>query len=137
MEMEFNIKTFKTLGAKRYLFEKENGELVLTISGVSKKSGMNYLKWKYKTTNNIFKHFEEDLKFPATYNDNGVIKKGCGKLTHTYIDNYMSDYVTDYLGNTAIYCEFSAVHLEDTTYVMSLAEDFKNYLLGIKVSWIV
>ena len=99
------------------------------------------MKWKYKTTKKIFDNFKEGLTFPATY-DVKVGKetktlKGSGKLTHTYIDEYMTGYVTDYLGNTYGYCEFSAVHLEATSYVMSLTEDFKNYLLGNEMSWIV
>lgn len=36
-------KTFKTIGAKRYLYEYENGELNFTISGVNKHYGVPYL----------------------------------------------------------------------------------------------
>ena len=119
------------------IYEKEDGSMVLTISGVNKKEGLEYLYYKFKTTQNIFKNFKEGLIFPAIYEDNGVRKKGCGKLTHTYLDDYMNGYATDYLGNEGIYCEMSGVHLEDTSYNMSLSDTFKKYLEGVKMSWIV
>lgn len=113
--------------------------MVLTVSGVSKKDGLEYLKYKFKTTINIFKNFKEGLIFPAEYEikETHEIKNGCGKLTHTYLDEYMSGYLVDYLGNEGTYSEFSGVHLENTSYNMSLSEQFKNYLLGVKMSWIV
>lgn len=138
-DFEGRLNRFKTLGAKRYLYEKEDGHMVLTISGVSKTLGLEYLQYTYKTTQKIFDNFKEGLIFPATYkkkNDN-TIYKGCGKLTHTYLDDYMSGYLTDYQGKTYAYCEFSGVHLENTSYNMSLSEQFKNYLKGVKMSWIV
>lgn len=138
-EFEGRLNRFKTLGAKRYIYEKEDGSLMLTISGVNKTEGLNYLLYKFKTTENIFKNFKEGLIFPAIYYDKNEKKnkKGCGKLTHTYLDDYMSGYITDYLGNEGTYCEMSGVHLEDTSYNMSLSETFKNYLKGVKMSWIV
>ena len=137
-EFEGRLRTFKTLGAKRYLYEKEDGTLLLTVSGVSKKEGLEYMKWKFKTTKNIFKNFTENLIFPAIYYDeNNVKHKGCGKLTHTYLDEYMSGTITDYLGVEYGYCEFSGIHLEDTSYNMSIAEQFKQYLKGVKMSWVV
>lgn len=138
-DFEGRLKRFKTLGAKRYLYEKENGEMVLTISGVSKELGMEYMRYKFKTVEGIFKNFKEGLIFPATYTkpNDPTIYKGCGKLTHTYLDDYMSGTITDYLGNEYGYCEFSGVHLENTSYNMSLSEQFKNYLKGASMSWIV
>lgn len=42
-ELEKPYKTFKTIGAKRYLYEYPNGELWFTVSGVNKKHGVPYL----------------------------------------------------------------------------------------------
>ena len=126
---------FKTLGAKRYMYEVDN-EIHITIAGVNKKSGIKYLYNKFKTNDNIFKNFKEDLYFPSsyTYKEDGIIKEdnGSGKLLHTYIDNYMEGEVIDYMGNKYIYNEQSGVHLENTDYTLSLDNEFKNLLLGIK-----
>ncbi len=129
-DFEGDYTRFKTLGAKRYIYE-ENGEIHLTISGVKKTSGVAYLKHKYKTNDNIFKHFEENLVFPAEYCGNdGEIECASGKLCHTYLDNHMNNYVTDYLGNTYVYEEYSGVHMEATSYEMTLDEIFRMYILG-------
>ena len=127
---------FKTLGAKRYIYE-QNGDIHITIAGVSKKSGADYLKWKFKTNDEIFRHFKNQLVFPSSYINNDVELPGSGKMCHTYIDDYMCDYVTDYLGNEEIFCEYSGVHLEATEYSMSLDSDFISLLLGRKESYMI
>lgn len=124
---------FKTLGAKRYMYE-ENNKIHITISGVSKVSGVDYLYWKYKNNNNIFKHFKENLNFPASYGKDE--KNGSGKLLHTYIDNYTCGYITDYLGTTHKYSEYSAIHLEPTSYDLNIERAFMDYILGIKGDFI-
>ena len=42
-EIEKPYKQFKTIGAKRYLYEYRNGELSFTVSGVNKRYGVPYL----------------------------------------------------------------------------------------------
>ena len=122
---------FKTLGAKRYMMN-QGDDLKITIAGVNKKTGVEYLKYKYKTMYNIFTHFDNDLVFPATYNDNGVEKQGSGKNTLTYLDNDQVGYVTDYLGNTEKYHELSSIHMESTSYSLSMADIYLAYLKGVK-----
>ena len=130
-EYEGDYELFKTLGAKRYMMS--NGEdLKITIAGVSKKTGVEYLKYKFKNIKDIFINFDENLVFPATYNDKGITKKGSGKMTHTYIDIETKGLVTDYLGNVAPYHELSSVHLENTSYSLSMAQVYLDYLKGIK-----
>lgn len=46
-EIEDSYKQFKTIGAKRYIYEYENGELLFTISGVNKHYGVPYLIKEY------------------------------------------------------------------------------------------
>lgn len=120
---------FKTLGAKRYMYVQKE-ELHITIAGVGKKAGAEYLLWKYKTIDNVFNHFNEGLVFPSSYGEEG--KNASGKLCHTYIDGYVSGYITDYLGKTSRFEEYSLVYLEPTEYSLSLDEAFKNYILGLK-----
>ena len=52
-DYEGNYSRFKTLGAKRYMYEIDN-DIHITVAGVSKKSGSEYLKYKYKTNDKIF-----------------------------------------------------------------------------------
>lgn len=121
---------FKTLGAKRYMTE-QNGEMGITIAGVSKQAGIQYLKHTYGSNTKIFNAFEESLEFPAYYNYNGVEANGSGKLCHTYIDTYMEGEIIDYLGEKYVYNEQSGVHMDNTEYTLSLDAEFRNRILGI------
>lgn len=110
---------FKTLGAKRYMTEKD-GSLSITVSGVNKRYAVPYLLKMYKDP---FKAFEDDLKIPADYT---------GKMTHTYIDDVQDGYMTDYQGHTAHYHELSSVHLEKCEYSLSLSDAYLDLLMGFK-----
>ena len=124
---------FKTLGAKRYMTER-NGEIEITIAGVSKKAGVEYLKYKHKTNDKIFEAFTEDLYFPPHYDNDGKDENGSGKLCHTYIDDLYEGEIIDYTGNKWKYREESAVHLENTEYSLSLDFMFKQLLNNVKDS---
>ena len=50
-EIEKPYKVFKTIGAKRYLYEYRNGELWFTVSGVNKKNGIPYLLKQFSNPN--------------------------------------------------------------------------------------
>ena len=121
-DREHSIQKFKTLGAKRYLCYYGDKDFMLTCAGLSKSNGVSYLIEKHRTTANIFDAFKDNMMIPAEYT---------GKKTHTYLDNEMVGYVTDYLGNTALYHEHSGIHLSDCSFILSLSEMFKDYLLGI------
>ena len=110
---------FKTLGAKRYITEK-NDNITLTCAGVGKKAGANYLQKTYGKK--AIEHFTNKLIFPVGE---------CGKLTHTYLDDPQTGYVKDYNGNVGKYCELSSVHLENGFYNMNLAENFIEFLYKI------
>lgn len=127
---------FKTLGAKRYMTEK-NGEISITIAGVGKEAGLRYLRHTYGDNTNIFNAFVENLHFPSTYDRNGIEDNGSGKLCHTYIDEYMEGEIIDYMGNKYVYNEQSGVHMENTDYTLGLEETFGKLLLGIKEGHIV
>ena len=132
---------FKTLGAKRYMTES-NGEISITIAGVNKKAGVRYLYETYKTNDKIFEAFTEKLYFPSYYErtevvngkETKVLDNGSGKLCHTYIDDFMFGLVEDYNGVTCEYMERGGVHMENTDYTLSLEEEFKKLILGIKES---
>lgn len=135
-DYEGQYSRFKTLGAKRYLTEK-NDKISITIAGVAKSNGTEYLKYKYKTNDAIFENFNEGIIFPANYDDNGVEKNGSGKLCHTYMDFNMEGDIIDYMGKKYHYKEASGVHLENTDYELSFESEFKKLLCGIKGEHII
>lgn len=128
---------FKTLGAKRYMTEKD-GRISITVSGVNKHTAIPYLLEVYGDA--VFSAFDEGLHIPAT-NDTGKellttdgkkIDGPCGKTTHTYIDTEQRGVIRDYLGNISEYHELSSVHLEAADYSLSLSDAYVDYLLGIR-----
>ena len=116
---EGTYSRFKTLGAKRYLTEK-NGKMELTVSGLNKKIALPYMQQKYK--DRIFDAFTDDLYIPPEYT---------GKNTHTYIDYEIHGILKDYNGKYAEYDELSGVHLMPADYSLTLSDAYLNYLTGI------
>ena len=133
-DYETCYKRFKTLGAKRYMIEsnepinygtKENPiyyNYSLTVSGVNKKTAIPYLYKEYG--DKIMDVFTDGLVIPPKYT---------GKNIHTYIDEETSGIVTDYLGKSLEYHEYSSIHLEESGYELSLSREFIDYLLGIRL----
>lgn len=130
-DYEGNYKTFKTLGAKRYMVEKDNGEISMTVSGVNKKQAVPYLLRKYGR-DRIFEVFDNELKIPAKYIYEGEELSATGKMTHTYIDEEVRGSLIDYRGVKANYRELSGVHLENADYSLKLSDAYIDYILGIK-----
>lgn len=126
-EYEGTYKRFKTLGAKRYLYEKQDGKYVLTVAGVNKKKACEYLVKKY---GDPFKGFTHDLIVPEEYS---------GRLTLTYIDKPCDGVAKDYLGNTCEFHEKSFIHMEPSEYNLAMSSEYRgfiNLIYGIKEdSW--
>ena len=118
---KYTYSIFKTLGAKRYMVRYPNGEESLTISGLNKKYAIPYLQSK---NTEIFDEFREDMFIPEEHT---------GKKTHTYIDVERQGIVKDYLGNYGKYHELSCVHISGAEYTLSLAREYVDYLLQIKM----
>ncbi len=126
-ELDGHYKKAKFLGAKRYMVEyaddkrngKKAGKTEITVAGLNKEKGAEYIK----TLPDPFKAFCNELTVPKEYS---------GRQVATYIDEIISGTITDYLGNTGMYYELSALHLEESEYTMSIADDYLNYLLGIQ-----
>lgn len=112
---------FKTLGAKRYMAE-ENGEIILlTVAGLNKKMGKDYIS-KQKDP---FKFFQDNMKIPAEYS---------GRLTHTYIDEPMMGTVVDYMGNSYNFNVASGIHMERSEYSLSITDEYLNYILTLSIN---
>lgn len=118
-----HYKCFKSLGAKRYLTENDNGEMSMTVAGVNKKVAMPYLLTKYKTNEKVFDNFNNMLVIPKDYS---------GKKTLTYIDIEKSGVCKDYLGNFAEYNEKSFIHMENAEYNLNIASDYLDFIFMLK-----
>ena len=109
-DYEGQYDKFKTLGAKRYLTEK-NGKLSSTVAGCNKKKLAEYLSKE----NDPFEAFNDGLIVPEEYS---------GRLVATYDDDGGECDVIDYLGNKCRVTERSFVHLEPSEYSLSMADEF-------------
>ena len=108
---------FKTLGAKRYLRQTDDGDLEMTVTGVNPKKGAAYMSAKYG--DKAFKYFDDELVIPAEHT---------GKLIHSYIDEEIEGDIVDYTGKLGHYHELSYIHLSPAEYSLSIADDFINFL---------
>lgn len=110
---------FKTLGAKRYLVE-ENNQLELTVAGLSKQNGINYMLEKsgYDNTK-VFEMFNDSLYIPS---------ERTGKMTHTYIDEPMEFMILDYQGNESHVTTLSGVHLENCDFTLSITKQYGTFI---------
>ena len=115
---------FKTLGAKRYLVRYDNEDLVLTVAGLSKKNGINYLN---KICNNdykkVFDMFDDELYIPS---------EETGKNTHTYIDDEMKIQSIDYQGNKENIYIPSSIHLGKCEFTLSISKQYNKFLTDFK-----
>lgn len=125
-DFEGTYSRFKTLGAKRYLVE-ENGKLELTLAGLSKKNGLNYMLEKAGNNTEVFNMFNDNLYIPT---------ENTGKMTHTYLDNELAFSLTDYQGNTKDVTSPSSIHLEKCEFTLSIAEQYKKFLKELSKGYI-
>ena len=109
---------FKTLGAKRYLVEEDNN-LYLTVAGLSKMNGINYM---INQCNNdftkVFEMFTDELTIP---------EENTGKNTHTYIDDEITESIKDYNGIEEVITSLSGIHLEEAKYSLSISDYFVKF----------
>jgi len=119
---------FKTLGAKRYLVRYDNGELALTVAGLSKKNGIEYMK---KVCNNdyrkVFNMFNDELYIPADET---------GKNTHTYIDEEMRIQSLDYQGNVEDIYIPSCIHLGKCEFTLSISKQYGKFLKDFREGYL-
>ena len=123
-DFDGSYSRFKTLGAKRYLVEyKDTKDLEITVAGLGKQSGMDYMK-RYCNYDNtkVFEMFTNELYIP---------KGETGKSTHTYIDKEHTFTCTDFLGNVTKIETLSGIHLEDCDFTLSISEMYMNFLNNI------
>lgn len=118
-DFEGTYSQFKTLGAKRYI-ENDNGELTLTVAGLSKQNGLNYMIEKSNNdSNKVLEMFDNELYIPSDRT---------GKMTHSYIDEPMNFKITDYQGNESEIESLSGIHLEPTDFTLSISKQYGEFI---------
>lgn len=119
---------FKTLGAKRYMYV-EDGKLHITIAGLSKQNGANYLlESSGGDLKRVFETFNNELYIPA---------ENTGKSTHTYIDEEMDLLVSDYMGNSYHVNTKSGVHLEECEFTLSISKQYGEFLKSFMAGYLI
>jgi hypothetical protein len=127
-DFEGTYSNFKTLGAKRYM-DYDGKKPTITIAGLSKQNGMNYLlENSNNDINAVFKSFDDTLNIPADRT---------GKMTHTYIDQEFKHLVTDYQGNTCQVNPLTSIHLEKCEFTLSISDQYKNFLTQLNNGYIL
>lgn len=122
-DYEGHYETFKTLGAKRYLWKKPDGRMQMTVAGLSKQSGLKYLQFGELSGISVFDKFNDEMYIPRDWT---------GKNIHTYIDFETSGIVTDYLGSSHSYSELSSVHMEPTDYSLSIGSEYADFIAMVR-----
>ena len=118
-DYEGTYTRFKTLGAKRYLVQRGD-KLELTVAGLSKKNGIEYMVEKCNGDyEKVFDMFNDDLYIPADRT---------GKMTHTYIDDYMEFRIKDYQGNDSLIKVESGIHLENCEFTLSISKQYAEFI---------
>lgn len=115
-DFEAVYKKFKTLGAKRYIIENQKGELEITIAGLPKNKGRDYL---LKVSNNdmtkVFTNFTNKMQVP---------KNESGKLTAYYDDDVKECTIKDFQGHYTKVKSLSSVHLSKASFEMSMSKKY-------------
>ena len=118
-DYEGTYSNFKTLGAKRYLYQ-HGDKLAITVAGLSKQNGLSYM---LENANNdplkVFDLFDDNLYIPSDKT---------GKMTHSYIDDDRDFKVKDYLGKTEHINCLSSLHLEPCDFTLSISDKYKDFL---------
>lgn len=111
------MPSFKSLGAKRYLYTDRSGELHLTCAGLDKDAA-EYIK----NEPDPFEFFSNGMHIPPEYS---------GRRIHTYIDYEIKGEITDYLGNPGEYHELSSINLRPSDYNLTLSAAYADFILGL------
>ena len=119
-ENEGTYTRFKTLGAKRYMYDHD-GDTHIVVAGLNKYSGLEYMKKQFKK--HIYENFDDGIIVPTKYS---------GRLIHTYIDDKREGVLIDKYGVPCEYCELSSIHLEPASYTLGIIQSFKQFVNQIR-----
>lgn len=126
-EVDGYYKRFKTIGAKMYLAETQEEELEVTVSGLNKNQGREYLIDHSESIEQAFELFKNNMTIPKEYS---------GKMTHKYIDREYTFDVTDYQGKTVRVTALSGIHMEGSEFTVDKVKiaqrELDNLINGVR-----
>lgn len=126
-DYEGTYKNFKTLGAKRYLYQDDYG-MQLTLAGLSKQKGLKHMLEVCDGDElKVFEMFDDSLYIPSDKT---------GKMTHTYLDEPQSLNVIDHTGNGIMVHTLTGVHLENCEFTLSISNRYKEFLNQLSKGYI-
>ena len=102
---------FKTLGAKRYIYER-NGTIKTTVSGMKKDKFVDYCISRQADP---FNEFHDNVILSALVS---------GKTTMKYHDEYTSEYITDEYGNTELMESDTSCSITEIPFTLRLSKDY-------------
>lgn len=115
-EKDEHYQRYLTLGAKKYFYEDDEGELGITVSGIPKRAGAAWLD----SIGGLDK-VRCGLVFPADH---------IGKLASVYNDQMIKDYEIEDSGGIRHYLRMiDNVYLKPVDYTLDLALDYRDLLL--------
>lgn len=106
-EVDGVYKDFITLGAKKYAYNTDDGELHTVVSGVSTKSGAQCLK--------DISNFKPDFVFDT---------KSSGRLIMYYDSNQADVDFVDYLGNAYHCTQKHTISAQPTSYKLGITDEY-------------
>lgn len=109
-EVDCYFRKFKTLGAKKYIKEDDNGNISLTLSGVSKELGSKYFQMKG------IEKFAPSTVIPHKYS---------GRTTHHYRDLVGLEKI--HLNGEEI-IRGSSIGIEESVYSLGITQEYKDLL---------
>lgn len=122
-EHEATYTRFKTLGAKRYLCEYQDGHRLLTVAGSNKRKTLEYIEETAKRLAvNVFDIFHDKLVIPPEYAKRLVMK---------WIDESKNGTEIDYLGNKCYYSTECGIWSKSGSYTFSIAQHLEESVLGL------
>lgn len=128
-DYEGKVDRFKTLGAKRYMTYTDGKGYKLTVAGLSKQNGMDYIReLGNDDVETVFKMFDDGLSIPSDRT---------GKNTHTYVDTKREMMVTDYEGKVCGVKSLSGVHLEKASFELGMSGKYLEFLKAFKQGYIM
>ena len=110
-ENEGTCARFKTLGAKRYIYERD-GKIKTTVSGMKKDKFVDYC---ISRNTDPFEEFHDNVILSALVS---------GKTTMKYHDDYTSEYITDEYGNTELMESDTSCSITEIPFTLRLSKDY-------------
>ena len=126
-ENDGNYKEFKALGTKKYAAIYDNGKFEITVAGLNKEKGTNYI-------NNLAK--DANISPVDAFKEYLVIPKGeTGTMTHFYIEDSFKIEIEDYNGVMDTVEEKSYIYLEECSFMIEEQglNELKEIITGIKI----